>query len=89
MVTENISFWIDKEKEIKDLEEKLLSVENAIRGELDKIKTLKTKISQGYRHHDKEKYEAKRRVIMGNLKKYEDEMAEVRKKISELEIPIF
>ena len=76
---------MDKEKEIKDLKETLGFIDSAIRGELAKIETLKTKL-KGYRRHDKEKYEAERSVIKGNLKKYDDEMVEVRKKLSGLEV---
>jgi len=67
------------------LKEKLRSVENAIREELAKIEALKSDLSNRYRRRDKGKYEAERSVITGNLKNYEAEMVEIRKKISELE----
>ncbi len=76
---------MDKEQEIITLKEQLKTLESNIRGELTKIKGVKAKLAAGYRRRDKEKYEAERRAIMGNLKKYEAEMVEVRKKLSELE----
>jgi len=76
---------MDKETESKNLTEKLLSIENAMRGELTKIGAVQARLSKGYRRHDKEKYEAERMGIKGNIKKYEAEISEVRKKLSELE----
>lgn len=67
------------------MREELASLNDKIKGELDKIKTLKSKIAAGYRRRDKEKYDAERRAIMENLRKYDAEMAGVRKKLSELE----
>lgn len=76
---------MDREKEIATLKGQLKTLENNIQGELTKIKGVKAKLAAGYRRRDKEKYEAERRAIMENLKKYEAEMVEVRKKLSELE----
>lgn len=76
---------MDREQEIRSLKEQLKSLEENIRLELNKIEVVKSKLKAGYRRRDKEKYEAERRAIMGNLKKYEAEMDEVRKKLSELE----
>lgn len=76
---------MDKEQDIQRLREELASLNDKIKGELDKIKTLKSKIAAGYRRRDKEKYDAERRAIMENLRKYDAEMAGVRKKLSELE----
>ncbi len=76
---------MDKEQEIATLKAQLKTLENNIQRELTKIEGVKSKLKAGYRRRDKEKYEAERRAIMGNLKKYEVEMVEARKKLSELE----
>ena len=76
---------MDIEKESKNLTEKLLSLENAVRGELAKIESVKAEISKGYRRHNKEKYQAMRGDIAENIKKYEAEMLMIKKKLSELQ----
>ena len=76
---------MDKEKESKNLKEKLLSIENAIRGELTKIETLKTRIAKGYRHRDKGKYDAERNEVQSNLEKLKTEQETAKKQLSELE----
>lgn len=76
---------MDREQEIKSLKEQLKSLEDNIKRELTKIEGVKSKLAAGYRRRDKEKYDAERRAIMENLKKYEAEMVEVRKKLLELE----
>lgn len=76
---------MDKEDEIKSLKEQLKSLEGKIRGELNKIEALKTRISKGYRRRDKAKYEAERREITENLRKYQEEQETVQKRLSELE----
>ncbi len=76
---------MDKEQEILSLKGKLKTNAEQIRGELEKIEALKTKLAKGYRHRDKKKYEEERRTIMEDLKKYEDEMKAIKEKLSELE----
>lgn len=76
---------MDREQEIATLKERLKTLENNIQGERTKIQEVRAKLGAGYRRRDKEKYEGERRAIKDNLKKYEAEMAEVRKKLSELE----
>lgn len=55
------------------------------KGELNKT-AIKTKLAGEYRRRDKQKYEAERRVIMENLRNYEAEMEEIKRKLSELEV---
>ncbi len=76
---------MDKEEEILHLKKKLNDLNTNIRTELRKIDQLKLKITSTYRRRDKENYETERRTILENLKKYEAETAEVRRRLSELE----
>lgn len=76
---------MDKEDDIHDLKTKLKAINAKINEELKKIDTLKLKISTVYRHRDKNKYEAERKDIIANLKKYDTEMDLIKKRLSELE----
>lgn len=76
---------MDREHEIQDLKTKLKAINAKINEELKKIDTLKLKISTIYRRRDKKKYEAERKDIIANLKKYDTEMDLIKKRLSELE----
>lgn len=76
---------MDREQEITSLKEKLTTLEKRIKGELEKIDIIKNKLSTAYRRRDKEKYQTDHGRIAENLKKYEAEMVEARKKLFELE----
>lgn len=79
---------MDREEETKSLTEKLVMLKGQIKGELDKIGKIKTKLSTAYRRRDKENYETERKKIAENLKKYESEMDIIEKRLSELEIGV-
>ena len=76
---------MDREEEIQDLKEKLRSINEKIKEELNKIDQLKIKITTVYRRRDRAKYEGERKEITANLKKYETEMDSIKKRLSELE----
>lgn len=76
---------MDRETEIKELKEKLVSIDNVIRGELVKISTIKTEITKGYRRHDKGRYVKERNEVLGTLEKLKTEQEKIKRRLSELE----
>lgn len=76
---------MEKEQETQDLKKKLKAINANIKGEMKKIDQLKLNISTVYRSRDKTKYEGERKEIAANLKKYDEEMALINKRLSELE----
>lgn len=76
---------MDKSQDITELRNNLSSIQLSINEKIKKINEIKTKIDVGYRHHDREKYEAERREISKDLWQYEIEMDKIKAKIKELE----
>lgn len=76
---------MDKEQEIRTLQEQLDSINLKIKGDLSRILVIKTRLSTVYRRADKEKYEAELKEITLNLKKYREETDSLKRTIAELE----
>lgn len=81
----NSGATVDKSLEIAELRNDLSSIQLSIKEKIKKINEIKTKIGVGYRHHDRQKYEAERREIAKSLWEYEIEMDKIKAKIKELE----
>jgi uncharacterized coiled-coil DUF342 family protein len=75
---------VDKSPEIAELRSKLRDIQERIVEKIEKIDETKTKLNTGYRHRDREKYEAERREISEDLLQYEIEMKKIKDKIKEL-----
>ncbi len=75
---------MDKEQEIRTLQDQLESINNKIKGEISRIVAIKTSLSKAYRRADKEKYKTELNRMIMNLKKYREETDVVMRKIAEL-----
>lgn len=76
---------MDKEQEIRNLQEQLDSINIKIKADLIRIVDIKTNLSTVYRRADKEKYEAELKEIIQKLKKYREDTDTAMRKIAELE----
>jgi hypothetical protein len=75
----------DKSQEISELRGKLNTIQADIGKKLEQIQEAKSRINIGYRHRDRDKYEAERREIAKDLLYYGIEMDRIKAIIKGLE----